>query len=171
MTVLSQKKVLMSTVRQSRAQDTRASIPVHNTVSYDFEQNQLLNTRNIPPRPGYEQRWVRTYIRGEQDQSNVMKKFNHGWRPRLANTIPDGQFAANVDFQGASVIGIHGMILVERPAEIGDKQRAAIRQDIDLQMAAVQQQLYGDMAGFKKVNVSFENESKSFKGRIAEIDD
>ena len=38
---------------------------------------------------GYQHRWVRTHIRGEDDKTNVHAKLREGWEPVRADEYPD----------------------------------------------------------------------------------
>jgi len=157
--------------RASREQELRAADPVHDEYA-DWDNDSLLDTKNIPARPGFVQRWVRTSVKGEEDQSNVFKKINKGWRPRSLDSIPKGQYVMNVDFQGVNVVGIHGMILMERPIGIHDRQRAQIEEQNRLQMTAVKQNLYkihDPSSGLTRPE--FDEQSRVSKGRIAPIID
>jgi len=127
--------------RASRTQETRAADVVHEVSHMSWESPALLDTTHIPARPGYVQRWVRTKLRGEDDQSNVFRKINQGWKPRLLDSVPKGSYVPNVDFNGVNVIGIHGNILMERPVEIHEKHAAYNRQQAENQMIAARQTL------------------------------
>lgn len=157
--------------RLSREQETRTAEPIHEEYQ-QWDQDLLLSTDFIPARPGFVQRWVRTDIKGKEDQSNVYKKFNKGWKPRLLDTVPKGQFVMNLDFQGQQVIGIHGMILMERPRQIHDRQAQQVKESTALQMKAVENDMYkvhDPSSGFGRPE--FSNTSKVSRGRIAPIDD
>lgn len=128
--------------RKPREQERRASEPVHEEYPEYYEDDTLLSTDNIPAREGYVQRWVRTVLNGKEDQSNVFRKINKGWRPRLMSTVPKGQFVTKIDFNGTDVVGIHGMILMERPEALHERQQRAKQNLIDLQMRAVKENMY-----------------------------
>jgi len=127
--------------RLPREQELRASEPIHEEYG-SWDDDSMLSTKNISPRDGYVQRWVRTLVKGTEDQANVFKKYNKGWKPRPASSIPKGQFVMHVDFNGVDVIGIHGMILMERPKALHDRQRQQVREETNLQMSAVKQNMY-----------------------------
>jgi len=133
--------VLDKTSRTSRAQEVRAADPVHDEY-IDWDNDSLLDTSKIPAREGYVQRWVRTSVKGEEDQSNVFKKMNKGWRPRLLDTVPQGQFCVRIDFQGSDVVGLRGMILMERPIALHKKEKAAVEDATRLQMGSVKNNMY-----------------------------
>lgn len=157
--------------RVSREQELREAEPIHD--QYDsWDNDLLLSTEMIPARPGFVQRWVRTTVKGADDQSNVFKKFNKGWKPRLLDTVPKGQFVMNQDFQGQQVIGIHGMILMERPKHIHERQKEQVKEATSLQMKAVENDMYkvhDPSSGFGRPE--FSNTSKVSRGRVAPIDD
>lgn len=129
--------------RNSREQDSRESEVIHDVYADSWEETGLLDTKNIPARPGYVQRWIRTSVRGDNDQSNVFRKINQGWKPRALDSVPKGAFVPNIDFNGSQVIGIHGMILMERPAALQNRHAEHVKQMTDLQMTAVEKDLYG----------------------------
>jgi len=157
--------------RLSREQESREADVIHD--EYDaWDSDQLLDTKNIPPQPGYVQRWVRTSTRGEEDQSNVFKKMNKGWKPRQRSTVPKGQFVPHIDFEGLDVIGIRGMILMERPMALHERQRKQVREATELQMQAVRNELGQERDSRYKNGPRFEEETtKVSRGRIAPVDD
>jgi len=158
--------------RVSREQQLREAEEVHESYNENWETPSMLDTTNIPAREGYVQRWVRTKVKGEDDQNNVFKKINQGWRPRQLSSVPKGQFVPNVVFNGSNVIGIHGNILMERPeaqhlshAEYNRKQSAK-------QMTAVKQNMFNvHSAGDGMVAPSMTNKSEVRKGRLVDSDD
>lgn len=129
-------------VRESRTQDTREADAVHEFTANSWESPALLDTTHIPARPGYVQRWVRTKLRGDDDQNNVFRKINQGWKPRMLDSVPKGQYVPHVDFNGVNVIGIHGNILMERPVEIHERHAAYNRQQAKAQMEAARHNLF-----------------------------
>lgn len=164
-----QRAAKMETERLSREQELRVADPVHE--EYDaWDSDMLLDTKNIPARSGFVQRWVRTSVHGIDDQSNVFKKMNKGWKPRERSSVPKGQFVPHIDFEGLDVIGIRGMILMERPEALHERQRKQVREATELQMSAVKNDLYKMKE--RGANVSeFTERTKVSRGRIAPIDD
>jgi hypothetical protein len=157
--------------RKARTQDLRESEPVHEQYA-DWDES-LLSTKNIPAREGYSQRWVRSTVKGEQDQANLQRKFNQGWRPRLLSTIPKGQFVAHVDFMGQEVIGIHGSILMEIPTELLNRHKKRVREATNLQSQSVKSNFLNsrDQNERGDARLSFEETSRTQRGRIAAVDD
>ena len=123
--------------RSSREQESREAEPAHEAYADQWENPQILDTTNIPERPGYVQRWVRTKLRSEDDQTNVFKKINQGWKPRAMDSVPKGAYIPHIDFNGTDVIGIHGMILMERPIQQHERHAEHNRKTTQAQMAAV----------------------------------
>lgn len=162
----------MSNDRESRSQEIRAAEPVHEAYG-NWEDDSLLSTDNIPAREGYTQRWVRTQLKGKPDHSNVFKKANKGWRPRPMSSVPKGQFVPNVDFQGVDVVGIHGMILMERPIQLHERERQEVKRDTSLQMQAVKSDMYrvhDKNSGLTRPEFT-EERTQTSRGRIAAVDD
>jgi hypothetical protein len=161
---------MADTERKPREQMLRDSEPLHEEYPEYYDDDALLSTKNIPPRPGYVQRWIRTSVHGNEDQSNVFKRVNKGWKPRERSTVPKGQYVMHVDFEGLDVIGIRGMVLMERPQALHDRQRQSVQDATDLQMTAVKHDLYKMKE--RGANVSeFTDQTKVSRGRIATIDD
>ena len=51
------------------------------------------STLDAPPAPhGYVHRWVRTAIRGDDDQNNVYSRMREGWEPVRADEYPEQSF-------------------------------------------------------------------------------
>jgi len=160
------------TTRESRVQELRAAEEVHEMSFDNWESPALLDTKNIPSKPGYVQRWVRTKIQAADDQNNVFRKINQGWKPRTVDSVPKGQFIPNVDFNGLNVIGIHGMILMERPQELHDKHAAYNRQQANSQMVAAEEQLWRvHQSGDGMSRPKMTSKTNVSKGRIVDSDD
>jgi len=127
--------------RTSRASDSRAADEAHDSRD-EFEDIDFnpanLNTKDIPPREGYVQRWVRTSIRGENDQTNVYKNAKLGWKPRQADSVKKGAMVPTVELNGDNVIGLHDTLLMERPTSIDDKHKEYLRKQTSAQMQAVE---------------------------------
>jgi hypothetical protein len=156
--------------RKPREHMQRESEPVHEAYPEYYDDDALLSTENIPAREGYVQRWVRTSIHGNEDQSNVFKKVNKGWKPRERSTVPKGQYVMHVDFEGLDVIGIRGMILMERPIALHERQRKKVQEATQLQMQAVKNDLYKMREPNARVS-EFTDKTEVSRGRIAAVDD
>jgi len=127
--------------RTSRANTSRAAEETHETrddlEDIDFSPANL-DTKNIPPRDGMVQRWVRTKVGNESDQSNVYRSTNVGWKPRAADSVEKGTMVPTVEFNGENIIGLHDTILMERPISVDIKHKAYEKGLADNQMQAVE---------------------------------
>ena len=63
------------------------------------------------PPEGYRQRWIRTNIRGEEDQMNVHAKLREGWEPVRADEYPDSDFSTITEGNHAGLISQVVLIL------------------------------------------------------------
>lgn len=126
--------------RTTRAQETRDNDSVRETHGDNWEEPSLLSAPK--PRPGYVQRWVRTKLNGVDDPNNLVKRLNQGWQPRLAETAPDNYKHLSVVHDGANVIGIHGMLLMERPEEVHNQHAQRTNAATRNQMRAVDENLF-----------------------------
>ena len=130
----------MTNDKTSRASDSRAA-DEGNDIRDEFDDIDFtpanLDTRNIPPREGYVQRWVRTQIGGKADPSNVFKSANVGWKPRTADSVKQGFMVPTIEYNGDNVIGLHDTILMERPRALDDKHRRYQKKLTDNQMESV----------------------------------
>lgn len=159
--------------RTSRANTSRAAEEVHETRS-EFEDIDFspanLDTRNIPPRDGMVQRWVRTKVGNEDDQSNVYRSTNVGWKPRAADSVDKGTMVPTVEFNGENIIGVHDTILMERPIGVDIKHKEYEQNLAKSQMQAVENDMlkvHDRSSGMGRP----ENLSKSSvsKGRVAPV--
>ena len=149
--------------RPSRAQETRDSEDIHEEWGSDWNPDKgMRDTSAYPAREGFTQRWVRTMLGAREDSSNVMRQMNRGWRPRKADTVPKGSYAPTFDFRGESVVGIEGMILMERPLRIHEKHAEHNREMKQRQESAVEQNLMQSHEphnrGFGKPRIEAESE-------------
>ena len=81
---------------------------------YEYVPPSALPSPN--PEPGYGFRWIATHILGQQDPSNVSKRFREGWEPVKAADHPELQIAANK----AGNIEVGGLVLCKAPQEMID---------------------------------------------------
>ena len=130
----------MSNDKTSRASSSRAA-DEGNEIRDEFTDIDFtpanLDTRSIPPREGYVQRWVRTKTGDKDDPSNVYKSSNVGWKPRLADSVKGGAIVPTVEFNGGNVIGLHDTILMERPEALDNKHKDYHKQAATDQVSAV----------------------------------
>jgi len=131
--------------RPTRAQEGREAEPVHEAYDDLWDEPLLLDATNIKPRPGYVQYWVRTILDNKPDHGNVAKKLNKGWQPRPVDSVPKGSSPPKVSFEDfTNVVGVHGMLLMERPVELHERYKRGVRARTDAQMQAVESNLMRD---------------------------
>lgn len=112
-------RVSRETTHHSREQETWDAAAIHDT--YDDVWVQQGNMPDVEPRNGFEQRWIRSTIGGEPDPLRLATAAQQGWRRRDPGTLPKklGPLADYVEGIGG-VIGVSGMILMERPKKLGE---------------------------------------------------
>lgn len=116
---------------------------------WDVDWEPQSPTAAPEPLPGFEQRWVRCRITGNEDVGNYLKRIKQGWLPRPVDTLPasnsmlkvrlDEKFGAKGD-----VIGSHDCVLMHRPIRIGDRVRAELNER-NRRLRASVEQLMGTM--------------------------
>lgn len=163
---------LVRVSRSARAQEMRAGEDVHEEYLDNWEPAGLLDASKMPPRPGYVQRWVRTKLNGQDDAANIGRKYNQGWRPRAASTVPKGTYAPKLMRDGSEIVGMDGMILMERPEKLHEAHARRNKNMADDQMLAVDRDLFkahNPGSGFGKPHRS--GQSRVVKGRPANVAD
>jgi hypothetical protein len=92
---------------------------------------------------GYQHRWIRTSIRGEDDRTNVAAKLREGWEPVRADEYPDlaDQFPTIDDGKYSGVIGVGGLMLARIPEETVEERTEYYREQTRNQMKAVDDNL------------------------------
>lgn len=162
--------------RLTRDQESRYAAEASDEDDYDddWEEQELLDAPD--PRPGFVQHWVRTLRtdNGQPDAQNLAKRLNQGWRPRSADTLPRGSFAPTIqhgDFAG--VIGIEGMILMERPQKRQLAHRRRVREETIRQMHGVESDMHRahDPKSGLGQPIFERNKSNVTRGRPVEVAD
>ena len=92
---------------------------------------------------GYQHRWVRTALRGEDDKTNVHAKLREGWEPVRADEYPDmgDRYPVIEEGRNAGVIGVGGLMLCRIPEETVEERTEYYREQTRQQMEAVDQSL------------------------------
>jgi len=159
--------------RLSRDQESRAMEEVHEDYGDVWEAQGILDTRTMPARPGYVQRWVRTMQTGERggdDAINIAKRYNQGWRPRAASTIPEGAQCPTIKFgQYGDVIGVQGMILMERPEQLHQRYANQVRETGRAQERSVKESFLRDVPRAQGVIPDISLKRHSTRGRPIEV--
>ena len=93
------------------------------------------------PKDGYKHRWIRTHLRGDDDQMNVHSRLREGYEPVRADEYPDQQFASVEEGKHEGVIGNGGLMLAKIPEETVEERTEYFRDQTRNQMTAVDQDL------------------------------
>lgn len=125
----------MMTDRTKREENTRAT----STRRKPWSPPSRLEAPKAPA--GYRQRWIRTNIRGEEDQMNVHAKLREGWEPVRADEYPDSDFSTITEGKHTGVIGQGGLILARIPEETALERNDYYRGRTRNQMTAVDENL------------------------------
>jgi hypothetical protein len=110
--------------------------PMHPGWDIDFSRRNL---KTPEPRAGFDQRWIRCENRDNQDLMNLQKQRRMGWMPRDPSTIPEHQhfYPVMKHSSGPDCIYVGGMMLCERPIQLSERARQAVRAKVQRQKAAV----------------------------------
>ena len=92
---------------------------------------------------GFQHRWVRTALRGEDDKTNVHAKMREGWEPVRADEYPDlaENYPIIEEGKNAGVIGVGGLMLCRIPEETVEERTEYYRDQTRNQMKAVDENL------------------------------
>ena len=93
------------------------------------------------PKDGFKHRWIRTQLRGDDDQMNVHQRLREGYEPVRSDEYPDQQFASVEEGKHEGVIGNGGLMLARIPEETVDERTEYFRDQTRNQMTAVDQDL------------------------------
>ena len=93
------------------------------------------------PQDGFKHRWIRTHLRGDDDQMNVHQRLREGYEPVRADEYPDQQFASVEEGKHEGVIGNGGLMLAKIPEETVEERTEYFRDQTRNQMTAVDQDL------------------------------
>lgn len=129
-----------------RMHEGDSDAPLHPGWNLNFMSRT--NLEAPPPRAGYEQRWIRCEFRDGHDHLNLQKQYRQGWQPRDPATIPehDRMYPVMKHSSGADCIYVGGMMLCERPIQIGNRARAMVRATVQRYKAAVSEALQSENA-------------------------
>ena len=75
---------------------------------------------DAPPAPeGFEHRWIRTQLRGEDDKANVFSRMREGWEPVRADEYGDvaAKYPVIEEGKNKGIIGVGGLMLARIPTE------------------------------------------------------
>ena len=91
---------------------------------------------------GITYRWVRESVLGQDDKTNVSKRFREGFVPVRPDELPGFHDLPTVDDgRHAGIIGVGGLILCKIDKEIADQRNEFFEQQTQNQMTAVENDL------------------------------
>ena len=121
--------------RSSRASETRST----------QERKKLwrpASSLDAPQPPeGYKYRWIRTEVRGFQDQKNVSARLREGYEPVRSDDHPDFPAPTIEDGKHAGTIGVGGLMLAKVPEEVVEARTEYFQGQTEDQMTAVDNDL------------------------------
>ena len=95
------------------------------------------------PKDGYKHRWIRTHLRGDDDQMNVHSRLREGYEPVRADEYPDRQDLPSVaEGKYKGVIGIGGLVLMRCPIEVKEDRDEYFRNLTDTKTKAIENDLH-----------------------------
>jgi len=104
-----------------------------------WQRPEILPTPNKDD--GFEYRWIRLAIQGQDDPTNISSKLREGWEPVKASDHPE-IFLASVEndrFKDNVVMG--GLMLCRAPTELLEERNAYYREQTDSQIRSVDNNL------------------------------
>ena len=93
------------------------------------------------PKDGFKHRWIRTHLRGDDDQMNVHQRLREGYEPVRVDEYPDQDFASVEEGKHEGVIGNGGLMLARIPEETVEERTEYYRDQTRNQMTAVDSDL------------------------------
>ena len=91
---------------------------------------------------GVTYRWIRESVLGQDDKTNVSKRFREGFEVVRPDELPGFHDLPTVDDgRHAGVIGVGGLILCKIDKEIADQRNSFFEQQTQNQMSAVENDL------------------------------
>ncbi len=123
--------------RAPRAQETRMTTQKAKTP---WKPPSMLEVPNDPP-AGMVYRWIRAETLGQEDRTNVSKRFREGWEPVKPEEVPGYDYPTVDDGRHAGVIGVGGLILCKIDEDIVEQRSEYFEQATQNQMTAVDNDL------------------------------
>ena len=129
-------------VRASRSSDTRAKDDRPKVWKMPSALELPEEAIELAESQGLTYRWIRESILGQDDKTNVSKRFNEGFKPVTAESFPNGHGLPVVDEgRHSGVIGVGGLILCEIDNKILEQRRNYYKNMTDNQMRAIENDL------------------------------
>jgi len=129
-------------VRASRSSDTRAKDDRPKVWKMPSALELPDEAIELAESQGLTYRWIRESILGQDDKTNVSKRFREGFEPVRPDELPGFHDLPTVDDgRHAGVIGVGGLILCKIDKEIEDQRNDYFEQQTQNQMTAVENDL------------------------------
>ena len=129
-------------VRASRSSDTRAKDDRPKVWKMPSALELPEEAIELAESQGLTYRWIRESILGQDDKTNVSKRFREGFEPVRPNELPGFHDLPTVDDgRHAGVIGVGGLILCKIDKTIADQRNDFFEQQTQNQMTAVENDL------------------------------
>ncbi len=129
-------------VRTSRSADTRAKEDRPKVWKMPSALELPEEAIKAAESQGITYRWIREAILGQDDKTNVSKRFREGFEPVRPNELPGFHDLPTVDDgRHAGVIGVGGLILCKIDKTIADQRNDFFEQQTQNQMTAVENDL------------------------------
>jgi hypothetical protein len=129
-------------VRASRSSDTRAKDDRPKVWKMPSALELPDEAIELAESQGLTYRWIRESILGQDDKTNVSKRFREGFEPVRPNELPGFHDLPTVDDgRHAGVIGVGGLILCKIDKTIADQRNDFFEQQTQNQMTAVENDL------------------------------
>jgi hypothetical protein len=94
-----------------------------------------------PAPPGYQHRWIRSEVGGQEDRINVAGKLREGYELVRADEHPDFTTPTIEDGRHAGVISVGGLLLARIPEEMVEERNAYYQQRTHDQQQSVDNEL------------------------------
>ena len=129
-------------VRASRSSDTRAKDERPKVWKMPSALELPEEVIQKAESEGIKYHWIRESVLGQDDKTNVSKRFREGFEPVRPEELPGFHDLPTVDDgRHAGIIGVGGLILCKIPKEIADQRNEFFAAQTDNQMNAVENDL------------------------------
>ena len=135
--VVDDKDVRASRSSDTREKDNRPKVwKMPSALELPDEAVELAESQGIT------YRWIRESVLGQDDKTNVSKRFREGFVPVRPDELPGFHDLPTVDDgRHAGVIGVGGLILCKIDKDIADQRNDYFEQQTQNQMTAVENDL------------------------------
>jgi len=93
------------------------------------------------PPAGFQYRWIRAEIMGQEDKKNVASRMREGYEPVRLEELGDFEAPTVEDGTMKGVVSVGGLLLAKIPKEIVDERNEYFRQQTEDQQEAVDKNL------------------------------